>query len=163
MAYFFNPTYFEKLKKSVLKVSGLTTVNAANCRTISSLIETAIKQRVSETTIKRIYGFAYSKFTPSLFTLDALARYCAYRNWENFCDQQEADLPSANSTSVSYQAGKVTKYTLQALKNKSGIPFNQTICRAFVDNHMEAFINGDCTATIFAAPAGRVIAGRSMI
>ncbi|AMR30624.1 hypothetical protein A0256_03890 [Mucilaginibacter sp. PAMC 26640] len=43
------------------------------------------KLGISETTLKRLYGFAESKFNPSLFTLNALAVFCGYIGWDAFC------------------------------------------------------------------------------
>ncbi|UOE50396.1 hypothetical protein MTO98_04825 [Mucilaginibacter sp. SMC90] len=117
------------------------------------------KQRVSETTLKRIYGFAYSKFNPSMFTLNTLSRYCDYEGWDDFCKKQEAESVKQSSTTVDWDllkanAGKITSFTLQAIKNKTGVPYPQTIRRQFIDDHFAAFLRGSYTATVFAAPAG---------
>jgi hypothetical protein len=163
MAYF-HPYYFENLKKQILKTSGFTNLIPANCRTISTLIEVKTRQKISETTLKRVFGFAFSKFQPSLFTLDVMARFCDYRSWSDFCENQEelstrstyAETPVANvaKNTLGQNAGKITQFTLQALKNKSGVPYYQTIKRKFIDDHFDLFLNGPYNATILAAPTG---------
>jgi hypothetical protein len=161
---YFHPYYFENLKKQILKISGFTNLIPANCKTISTLIEVKTRQKISETTLKRVFGFAFSKFQPSLFTLDVMSRFCDYRSWNDFCENQEelatkstfVEMPVAATAknTLSHNAGKITQFTLQALKNKSGIPYYQTIKRKFIDDHFDLFLNGPYNATIFAAPGG---------
>lgn len=153
------PQYYELLKIAVLTTSGLTAITPCDCKTISAKIFTKTKQSISETTLKRVYGFAYSKFKPSLFTIDVMAKYCGYHNWEDFCFEKDQNAVKPCDTSASWEtlklnAGKITNFTLQVLRNKSGIPYNQTIRRQFIDEHFDEFLNGDYTATIIAAPAG---------
>jgi hypothetical protein len=155
----FSKYYFEGLKKSVLLVAGLANIAPADCKTVEAYVLEKTKQRVSETTLKRIYGFAYSKFNPSMFTLNTLARYCDYEGWDDFCKKQEAESIKQTTTAVDWDllkinAGKITSFTLQALKNKTGIPYPQTIKRQFIDDHFAAFLQGSYTATVIAAPAG---------
>lgn len=156
---YFQPHYFENLKQQILNISGFTNLIPANCKTISLLIEEKTRQKISETTLKRVFGFALSKFQPSLFTLDAMSKYCGYRSWSDFCDNQEEVVSKTTATdphknTLSHNASKITQFTLQALKNKSGIPYYQTIKRKFMDDHFDIFLNGPYNATIFAAPTG---------
>ncbi len=155
----FLPQYFELLKQAVLQKAGFSTVSPSDCRSISILIYDITKFSVSETTLKRVFGFAYSKFRPSLFTIDAMAKYCGFNNWEDFCVKHEPRMESSAKTNANWEtlkhnAGKITGFTLQTLKNKSGIPYHQTIKRQSVDFHIDEFLAGDYTATVLAAPAG---------
>ncbi|WP_121808859.1 NACHT domain-containing protein [Mucilaginibacter kameinonensis] len=155
----FSKHYSENLKNSVLAIAGLSNIAPADCKMLEALILEKTKQRVSETTLKRIYGFAYSKFNPSMFTLNTLSRYCDYEGWDDFCRKQEAESIKQSGTTVDWDllkanAGKITSFTLQAIKNKTGIPYPQTIRRQFIDDHFAAFLQGNYTATVIAAPAG---------
>ncbi|MBD1395321.1 NACHT domain-containing protein [Mucilaginibacter glaciei] len=156
----FLPQYFEILKGAVLKKAGLASITPYGCKTLSTNIFAETKFSLSETTLKRVYGFALSKFNPSIFTIDTMAKYCGYLGWDDFCEKQNVTKPvkDANQTndwnSLKQSANKITTFTLQALKNKSGIPYNQTIKRRFVDEHLDEFLNGDYSATVFCAPAG---------
>ncbi|MFA6245794.1 MAG: hypothetical protein WC615_02560 [Mucilaginibacter sp.] len=153
------PQYYELLKTAVLTETGLSTITPCDCKIISASIFNKTKQSISETTLKRVYGFAYSKFKPSLFTIDVMAKYCGYPSWEDFCLEQDQNTVKTQDTSAGWEilklnAGKITSFTLQVLRNKSGIPYSQTIKRQFLDEHFNEFLNGDYTATILAAPAG---------
>jgi hypothetical protein len=151
--------YLEILKSAVLEKSGFKGIAPGDCRVISYKIFDSTKHSVSETTLKRVYGFAYSKFRPSLFTIDAMAKYCGYDGWDNFCEKQEAanvNTPRVNVNwdTLKHNAAKITNFTLQALKNKSGIPYPQTIKRQFINQHINEFLQGNYTCTVLSAPAG---------
>ncbi|RYY37187.1 MAG: hypothetical protein EOP46_03610 [Sphingobacteriaceae bacterium] len=156
----FLPHYFEELKSNVLSIAGICNITPCDCKTISAAILNKTKQRISETTLKRVFGFAYSKFKPSFFTIDVMAHYCGYNGWEDFCNNKGKLQPVNNDPEnlswekLKHNATKITSFTLQALKNRAGIPYNQTIKRKFIDNHFEGFLGGDYAATILSAPAG---------
>jgi hypothetical protein len=150
---------FDSLKKLVLTVSELGNISPGDCKTLSLKIFKKTNQQVSETTLKRIYGFAYSKFKPSLFTLDAMAKFTGFSSWADFCENN-ADKPlTKHSQDVSWDkikqnADKITGFTLQVLKNKSGVPYNLTVQRQFINDHFAAFTKGNYEATVLTAPAG---------
>ena len=155
----FSPIQFETLKSRVLTNANIRSITPGDCKALALQIYVKTKLTVSETTLKRVYGFAYSKFKPSLFTINVMAKYCGFEGWDNFCEQES--LPADKSQNehidwktLSYNAAKITHFTLQALKNRSGIPFNQTIRRKFINDHFDEFLRGDYTATVFAAPSG---------
>jgi hypothetical protein len=161
----FSSQLFELLKSYVLENSHLTRIQASDCKILSARISDKTNHTVSETTLKRIYGFALSKFKPSLFTIDVLSNYCGYNGWDDFCKKQDRQLTSSKHKNVdwdslSQKASKITNFTLQALKNKSGVPFNQSIKRHFLDKHFDEFLKGDYSATVLLAPPsyGKTIA-----
>jgi hypothetical protein len=151
--------HFDALKKLVLTGGDFKNISPSDCKALSLLIFKKTNQQISETTLKRVYGFAYSKFKPSLFTLDAMAKFCDYAGWADFCEHdtnKPKDYQAKNVCweNIKHNADKITSFTLQALKNRSGIPYNQTIKRKFIDDHFDAFLKDDYTATLITAPAG---------
>nr|WP_294941228.1 hypothetical protein [uncultured Mucilaginibacter sp.] len=151
--------HLEILKSSVLVKSGFKSIAPGNCKVISVNIFNSTRQSISETTLKRVYGFAHSKFRPSLFTIDAMAKYCGYGGWDDFCQQQEGQVNNNAGANTNWEglkknASKITHFTLQALKNKSGIPYNQTIQRQFINQHLNEFLLGNYNATVLTSPAG---------
>ena len=150
---------YEELKKLLLINAGINNILPSECRALSDRVYKKNGNRISETTFKRIYGFAYSKYSPSLFTLNVLARFCNYKSWDDFCEKQDQKAVSGPTEELNWRliqqsANKITGFTLQALKNKSGIPYNQTIDREFIDYHFDEFVASGHTGTILAAPAG---------
>lgn len=155
----FSKVHFELLKKELASTAGLSQVAAADCKTLSNLIARKTGQRLSETTLKRIFGFTISKFNPSVFTLNVLATFCGTKSWADFCKVSEHGAitgteKNSDWKSLRVNAGKITSFTIQTLKNRSVIPYKQTIKRSFVDNHISEFLASGCPGTIISAPAG---------
>lgn len=153
------PQYYELLKHTVLKKSGISNITPHDCRILAAQILAATRNSVSETTLKRIYGFAHSKFKPSLFTINIMAEFCGFTGWEDFCNAQE-NIPAngrqtltGNWLSLKTNVEKISNFTLQVLRNKSGIPFAQTIEREHINNQLNAFEEGPYRATVISAPA----------
>ena len=152
----------ELLKSRVTETAGLDIISPAYCKTISKLIYDKTRISISETTLKRVYGFALTKFQPSLFTLDALSKYCGYTSWKKFCLQSEQmaneepvyQTKEYNWNTLKRNANQVTSFTLQALKNRAGIPYAKTIKRAFIDEHFRDFEYSGLTGTVILGPGG---------
>jgi hypothetical protein len=150
---------FELLKSKIQFLSGLENVTPADCKIISCLILKKTKYNISETTIKRIYGFAESRFNPSQFTLEALCIYCNYNSWDDFCNQHIYNAGSASEEEVNWlalqrNASKTTKFTIEAIKTRSGIPYNKTIKRQFINDYIKALRESHNAGTVITAPAG---------
>src|ERR1700761_3222761 len=110
---------FNQLKEVTLVTAGLTQILPSDCKALSESIFLKTNMLISTTTLKRIYGFAYSKFNPSTFTIDAMALYCGYKNWVDFCDKEEQTTNVNTNDNISWKCarhntGKITSYTLQA-------------------------------------------------
>src|ERR1700748_2965232 len=86
------------LKQLVLEKAGIEKPLANDCRIISAAIFKETRQLISETTLKRIYGFAYSRYHPSVFTVNAMCNYCGYSSWEDFCEKQDLPGPVSSGT-----------------------------------------------------------------
>ncbi|QJD96985.1 hypothetical protein HH214_14460 [Mucilaginibacter robiniae] len=155
------PFLFEELKQQVLNQAGIKAITPGDCKFLSVHISDRTHKQISDTTLKRIYGFTFSKFLPSLYTLNILAQYCQCSGWEEFCQQHKTAAnqntvpqPAPENTSVANQALKISQKTLQALTNRSAVPFNLTVKREFVKDQFELFMHTDQVATLLTAPAG---------
>ncbi len=54
-------------------------------------IERRTHERLSRTTLMRMWGYVREPVEPRLFTLSTLARFCGYSDWENFVEQFSCD------------------------------------------------------------------------
>ena len=153
----YNPHLFELLKVCVLQEARIQNIIPSECGKLSELIFLKTKKRVSETTIKRIYGFALSKFNPSTFTLQTLSQYCGYSSWEEFYKHQRSEeqvtKPAISWDNLCHRANNITRFTLKSLKQRSGIPYRFTIKRKTFFSHWEAFLQSNKTATVFISQA----------
>lgn len=155
----FLPHCFEQLKAELLVTIGLKHIGPSDCKLLSAEIYRLTQKCISETTFKRVFGFAYSRFKPSLFTLDTMAVCCGYNGWEAFCQKNDTKPVARKATpatteNIADQAERITRFTLQILKNRSGIPYDQTIKRRFIKDHLDIFMQEQQTATVFISPAG---------
>jgi len=154
------PHQFEKLKTELLEVSGIKQIIPSDCKRLAANIYAKTHLQVSETTLKRVFGFACSEFRPSAFTISAIAQYCGYAGWNDFVDcfnrNNEKQTLNVNETwqEVRERAKKTTGFTLQTLQNRSGIPYQYTIGRDFVNQHLEIFSTESYSGTILSAPTG---------
>ncbi len=145
------------LKKRVLDIAKLNNFTSADCKTLSTLIFQKTKKRLSETTLKRVYGFVQSQFQSSQFTIDTLADYCGYENWATFLGEHTTQLPSGKTADwlkLSNDTLRITNLSLRAAQKRSGMPFNKTVKRVFIDEHLDNFIASNQIATALVAPTG---------
>lgn len=151
------PLTLAQLKKLVLERAGIGCMAPGECKQLALDISSKTRKQISDTTLKRVYGFACSSFNPSLFTLNALAEYSGYNGWEAFCehDRKEPASPTRNSRlSLAAITRKISRRTLETLMTSSGIPPSMTVKRDFIDAHLSDFLSSGQPATLLTAPAG---------
>ncbi|MBE7176628.1 MAG: hypothetical protein INR69_09505 [Mucilaginibacter polytrichastri] len=148
---------FERLKAEVLAVAGYSFLSAADCRSLSVQIHARTRKNISDTTLKRIYGHATSRFKPSAFTLDVLAEFCGKKGWNDYCFAEKAT-PARDTEhlqeNLPAKAARITAHTLQAIRNRSAVPYAQTIARNCVNEQLSAFSAGEHNAFVLSGGAG---------
>jgi len=73
-------------------------------------------RQISETTIKRLYGFAVYNFSTSLYTLDTLACYTdfsTWKHWQEHLRQKESQMPHSFNGISDYS--KLFYYSTEAM------------------------------------------------
>ncbi|MBN2727810.1 MAG: hypothetical protein JXR53_01155 [Bacteroidales bacterium] len=77
----------------------------SDCDALAAHIQHITKQNISVSTLKRILGFVSGVKEPRLFTLDVLAKYIGYENWdvylENFSKIENSDFVNLEQITVS--------------------------------------------------------------
>lgn len=76
----------EALKEAVLEKSGIQMQGRGDCHFLSDLILGQTNEFISYNTLRRMYGFA-PEVKPRTKTLDVLAQFCGYPNFQRFCLQ----------------------------------------------------------------------------
>lgn len=84
------------LKEEVEKIFGRKILSATDCQYLSSDIYQLTEFKISLNTLRRVFNLMTSKYHPSVFTLDLLARYCGYTSYSDF-DARKSYLPSNNN------------------------------------------------------------------
>ena len=77
--------HIENLKKEVLRKFGRTVEASADFDTLSIAIQQSISETVSQSTLKRVFGYVKYDAEPSATTLSILSRYAGYAGWSDFC------------------------------------------------------------------------------
>ena len=86
-----------------------------DCEALSKSIEKNCNERISTTTLKRLFGFAKSIDNPRLFTLDVLATYIGYKDWSSLlADVQKIEKKDSNKSATQfYESEKNNVYNMQ--------------------------------------------------
>ncbi|WP_443936702.1 hypothetical protein [Pedobacter sp. MW01-1-1] len=151
-----------ELRKFVLIKSGLRNIDPSQCKIISESIFLETKNYVSETTIKRFFGFANTIHKFSLFTLNSLSQYVGYPDWESFSQDKQNSISCDHNLwyNIKLKAQTITEIALIAKKNSSGLPFAHTHNRSFLYPDFDYFLKNNFIFTTLSAPSGH---GKSIL
>lgn len=72
------------LRQAIEKVSGITVHTPSDYERLSNLIFSQQHTTVSASTLKRLWGYAGQDTRPRVFTLDVLARFVGYKDFNAF-------------------------------------------------------------------------------
>ncbi|MCW3462618.1 hypothetical protein [Chitinophaga nivalis] len=156
------------LQNEVLRRFGVEVMLPGDCKHLSQSILDDTTKLVSETTLKRVFGFAVAQHSFSRYTLNTLSQYCQYKDWEDFQQHHYRQLNAATKSNsataepldnskwadLKTKADAVSHYTMLTLKNRSGITFSHTVHRSSCNAHIERFLESDYAATALIAPSG---------
>lgn len=142
-----------ELKSLILLKCGIRFITPADCKRISIEISRHLNKNVSETTIKRLFGFAVVKHKFSTFTLTTLAEYV------DFATEMEEVVVDINEQTNEWEilkekTDKITQFTLKTIRNRSGIPYEMTISRKFAEHDFDQFYNGEYIFTSLISQPG---------
>jgi len=73
--------------KEIEKRFGKEVRYPTDCEALAGHISMETKQRVSASTLKRIMGFIKGTKEPRLYTLDVIALYLGFDNWDKYLDK----------------------------------------------------------------------------
>lgn len=111
----------EKLGKSIRYPS--------DCEHLSFDIEKTTKQRVSTNTLKRLLGFIEGVQEPRLYTLDTIASYISFSNWDELLDSITKDGSSSFSS--------IEEIRIDSLKPKDRVKFTYSPDRVVIVDYIE--------------------------
>lgn len=75
------------LKSKIEEKFGEPLLYSQQCEALAQAILDFTGEKVSETTLKRIFGFSNRKVEPRRYTLDSIAHYLDYPNWDSILDE----------------------------------------------------------------------------
>lgn len=89
--------YIQYLLSEVEKYHVRPIKTTVNFEALSTIIEHQTGERLSASTLKRLWGYVSDKRDPRQYTLDVLSIYIGYKNFENFCNRVNELQPSGSS------------------------------------------------------------------
>ncbi|WP_133992543.1 hypothetical protein [Dinghuibacter silviterrae] len=148
----------QQLQLEVLQKFNATQLQPSDCKDLSVVVRDATGKIVSETTIKRFFGFAAQTFNFSVYTLNALSEYAGFQNWEFFLEhyrQQQSPQKEFHPKwkEVKSKTGKISFYTAEAIKNNCGMEFARTTVRTDVIPFRH-FLESDAAVSVILGPGG---------
>lgn len=144
----------DELKTLILEKSGIRFITPADCKRISIEISKHLNKNVSETTIKRLFGFAVVKHKFSTFTLMTLAEYVDIAAIQPQEIAPVNEQPLSDWDTLKERADRITHYTLKTIRNRSGIPYEMTIRRKFAEHDFDEFYKGNYIFTSLISQPG---------
>lgn len=146
------------VKKEILKKYGLGVAYAKDCQILSDSIQEKTSRQLSHSTLKRFFGIVNSPFKPSKYTLDTIAVYLDFNNWNEFMAELERNkiisVESDYWERVNKRIQVVTNESLASIKAKIGTQYTKFPVRVFAVKKIKNFLNSNKTATAFIAPGG---------
>jgi len=149
----------QRLNQKMLAKYGNFHPLPSDCRALSADIFTKTGKMVSETTLKRFIGFARKTYNFSMFTLEAIAEYAGYENWDAFYQETSRQtMPDKSKKGHWHNLQNTTRqqslHTYHAVHNSSGIPFSKTIERNAFTTYIKKFRKSTKSIAPVIAPAG---------
>lgn len=146
------------LKEEIQSKFGKKILYATDCQALSEQIQYITKRQVSVSTLKRFFGVIHSPVSPSKYTMDTLAMFLQFADWQDFIDnfENEKHLFSREESwgSLGRRTRLITNISLKSIKHKVGSLLDYFPSRKTLDRSFEAFLCSSKTATALIAPEG---------
>lgn len=154
----FQKGYIARLKEIIVKNFTSEEILSSDCYKLSFDIQKKTNKRVSETTLKRFFGFTSSIHNPSQYTLNAICRYCGFHSWENF--KEYVDLETVkNSANKEWQEVKsslnrTTELNVALNRRKQANWGLEKIDTSAIQSCIDRFQSASQNLMVHYAPAG---------
>lgn len=149
----------QKLKESVEIKFGRKIVYQKDCKDLSDSIIDTTSMVVSPSTLRRFFGFLSTNSNPSRATLDILAQYSGYKNWEKFKEENiligslEEPIMDIWLKAKSI-ARQISLKNIESIKKQYALDFDNAIDRKFASERISKFLPSQHKAIAFVGPGG---------
>lgn len=147
----------DELRHLILHQVGIRNLSPSDCQLIAAEITRKTKKNISETTIKRIFGFAAANHQFSKFTINTLLAFTEDNETPsilNLADKESALEVNDTPSYLAIKAKVVSEHTLQKIVDACNIPYEYTINRKFAEHDFDYFYQSDYSFTAFIAQSG---------
>lgn len=144
----------QEIKSRVCVRAGINNVTPSDCKHIAVEIRKTVKKNVSETTLKRFFGFASVAHGFSKYTMSALFEYAEFHPEALFGTTDLTEPTTSTWQTLHRKISGITDYVLREIRNRSGLPYNMTISRKFAQHDLEEFYGDHSNFMCFIAQPG---------
>lgn len=150
----------KQLIEAVEKRFGKKISYQRDCKTLSEKVFEHTHEYISPATLRRLFGFLKTNSKPTRVTLDILARYCGYSHWQDFVvNQIKASVTSKTNipelwSLITTNTQEVNHHSIRSIQIKSGIPFEKTVRRTYLESLLNHFVSSNYSALAIVAPGG---------
>ena len=148
----------EITKDEIRKKYGHKIRYAKDCQILADSILGHTNRQISVSTLKRFFGIIKTPFNPSQYTLDTLAIYLNFENWEDYANTFEKNKHSFSNLTSWQQLKRrmlhITSTSMESIRAKIGTGGCDWPLRDFAINKIDSFLTSQKTATAFVAPDG---------
>ncbi len=131
---------------------------AKDCQILSDSITKNTGRQISVSTLKRFFGIIECPFKPSKYTLDTLAIYLNFKNWDDYAnsfDEKRHSYSNLNSWELlKKRAQYLTGCSLKTIGSKMETDLTELPPRDFTIKKISSFLDSPKVATAFIAPGG---------
>jgi hypothetical protein len=144
----------QEIKTRICLRAGIKNVTPADCKYLASEIRKTVHKNVSETTLKRFFGFAAVSHGFSKYTMSAMSEYADFMQPIYFGEKPTTEIPLTDWDRLHKKIGSITDYVLKEIRNRSGLPYEMTISRKFAQHDFEEFYDNPASFMCFIAHPG---------
>ncbi|PWE01439.1 hypothetical protein [Marinilabilia rubra] len=146
------------LRREIENKHGKRVAHGKDCKELSERIQDETSRTLSTTTLKRFFELVNTPFKPSKYTLETLALYLGFEDWEAYlgCFDSNRHRHSSDNTwdLLKKRVEIVTQSSLKSIKLKTKYSSSRFLLRSYARKRFKAFENSSLTATMFVAPDG---------
>lgn len=148
--------FLRELQKLILKKIGILQTYPGDCKNISHAIYSETNKYISETTLKRFFGFAAVKHNFSAFTLNTLCQFVGLKSWKDFISVEQEHATDIDNpwNTEKVKLSIVTDLSIRHIKNNSAVPFEYISSRNFISIDYQFFLESDSQIYLIVAPKG---------
>ncbi len=140
--------YIKSLLAAVERYHSRPIRTTVDFEALSITIEQQTSERISASTLKRLWGYVSDKHEPRRYTLDVLSKYIGHKDFEQFCAKINADPDNGSNFFGSF--------TLSSLDLSVG---DRVELGWSPDRYLVVEYGGDNRYTIITAQNSKLVAG----
>jgi len=144
----------QEIRSRICHRVGIKNVTPSDCKLIASEIRKTVHKNVSETTLKRFFGFAAVSHGFSKYTISALTEYADFMQPIYFGERSAFNDSLSEWDKLHKKIGGITDYVIKEIRNRSGLPYEMTISRKFAQHDFEEFYYDHTNFMCFIAHPG---------